>query len=503
MLFMNISILILISSGYLYCLKESGQWVKQNIDRKEHKLYLLYPMSDFILTKTGLEKILNRKEQVTNSIKALYITMKPEFLLKLYWCKRISLILAILFLFNLLSLFGQLQSASNPIVLEEKYIMRPDYGKGSDSVDLKVTMEQIKTEKDKDKTPSSQSKELTVNIAERSYSKEDIPQIFAQAISYLDTNVLADNESKEYVSENLYFCKTIPGTSITVEWKPEDFNLIHSDGRINNEEIGEEGINTTVTAVLTYQEQQLQHRITFHIIPRKYTKEEMLNQKLKEEVTKLAELSKEDNRLELPDTLENYRLKWSGKEGNTGPTLLLLGLVAALLVWIYGEKELENQMTRRKEQMQLDYPEIINKFTLLVNAGMTVKQAWNKVADDYKSKFDQKGTKQRYAYEEMLTTAHELKLGLPETTSYEQYGRRVGLIPYIKFSSLIAQNIKKGNKGFTELLMREALEAFEDRKQEAKRLGEAAATKLLIPMMIMLIIVFLIILIPAFWSFGV
>jgi hypothetical protein len=46
------------------------------------------------------------------------------------------------------------------------------------------------------------------------------------------------------------------------------------------------------------------------------------------------------------------------------------------------------------------------------------------------------------------------------------------------------------------------MEAFEERKEAAKRLGEEAATKLLIPMMIMLIIVFLMILVPAFWSFG-
>jgi hypothetical protein len=103
----------------------------------------------------------------------------------------------------------------------------------------------------------------------------------------------------------------------------------------------------------------------------------------------------------------------------------------------------------------------------------------------------------------MLVTAHELKLGVSEGTAYEQYGRRIGLIPYVKFSSLIAQNLKKGNKGFTELLRQEALEAFEERKELAKRLGEEAGTKLLAPMMLMLLLVFLIILIPAFMSFRI
>jgi hypothetical protein len=71
----------------------------------------------------------------------------------------------------------------------------------------------------------------------------------------------------------------------------------------------------------------------------------------------------------------------------------------------------------------------------------------------------------------------------------------------MKFGSLIAQNLKKGNKGISELLTKEAVDAFEERKETAKRLGEEAGTKLLVPMMIMLVIVFAVIMVPAFLSF--
>jgi hypothetical protein len=172
-------------------------------------------------------------------------------------------------------------------------------------------------------------------------------------------------------------------------------------------------------------------------------------------------------------------------------------------IWFLSDKELDSRMKKRKDQMLFDYPEIINKFTLLVNAGMTIKQAWSKIAEDYFQKSGEKSINKRYAYEEMLVTVHELKLGIPEETAYEQFGRRAGVLPYIKLSSLIAQDLKKGNKGLTELLGREALEAFEERKDLAKRLGEEAGTKLLLPMMIMLIIVFLIIMIPAFSAFSI
>ena len=53
------------------------------------------------------------------------------------------------------------------------------------------------------------------------------------------------------------------------------------------------------------------------------------------------------------------------------------------------------------------------------------------------------------------------------------------------------------------MLGREAEEAFEDRKNLAKKLGEEAGTKMMIPMFLMLIIVFAIVIIPAFFSIQI
>ena len=48
---------------------------------------------------------------------------------------------------------------------------------------------------------------------------------------------------------------------------------------------------------------------------------------------------------------------------------------------------------------------------------------------------------------------------------------------------------------------KEALEAWDERKRKARVLGETAATKLLVPMVMMLAVVMAIIMIPAFLSF--
>ena len=49
-----------------------------------------------------------------------------------------------------------------------------------------------------------------------------------------------------------------------------------------------------------------------------------------------------------------------------------------------------------------------------------------------------------------------------------------------------------------EMLEREAMEAWDERKRKARVLGEAAATKLLVPMIMMLAVVMAVVMIPAF-----
>jgi len=49
----------------------------------------------------------------------------------------------------------------------------------------------------------------------------------------------------------------------------------------------------------------------------------------------------------------------------------------------------------------------------------------------------------------------------------------------------------------------ESIQAFEDRKARARRLGEEAGTKLLLPMFLMLAVVLVIVIVPAFLSMQI
>lgn len=240
--------------------------------------------------------------------------------------------------------------------------------------------------------------------------------------------------------------------------------------------------------------------MSFKIMPRQYSEEELLQIKLKEAVKAANEGGREEGSLELPEEISGYSLIWKEKISDSSSTLLLLGVILAFVAWIGDDRELEKKLKQRKEQMLVDYPEIVNKFVLLINAGMTIKQAWLKITDDYERNSQSKG-KKRHAYEEMALAARELRLGMPEGKVYELFGERTGLMQYIKLASLLVQNLKKGSRSLTQTLIYEAREAFEERKETAKRLGETAGTRLLGPMMALLLIVLMLIMIPAFMSF--
>ena len=181
--------------------------------------------------------------------------------------------------------------------------------------------------------------------------------------------------------------------------------------------------------------------------------------------------------------------------------ILLLGGV--MIVFQFTAEKQKQKEKRKKEirQMQFDYPQLINKFSLYIGAGMTVRRAWIQIVKEYDKEKHYLG--ERTVYEEMRYTMNELKNGRPESECYEAFGRRCESPVYRKFGMLLSQNLRKGTKGLTNLLQREAQEAFEERKNMAKKLGEEAGTKLMIPLFLMLAVGFVIVTVPAFLTIQI
>nr|MCR5777025.1 secretion protein F [Lachnospiraceae bacterium] len=96
----------------------------------------------------------------------------------------------------------------------------------------------------------------------------------------------------------------------------------------------------------------------------------------------------------------------------------------------------------------------------------------------------------------------QMRSGKSEAAAYQEFGTRSGVARYNKLGSLLSQNLKKGSSALLSIMEYEARDAFEDRKAEARKLGEEAGTKLLLPMGMMLMVVMIIVIVPSVLSFG-
>ena len=136
-----------------------------------------------------------------------------------------------------------------------------------------------------------------------------------------------------------------------------------------------------------------------------------------------------------------------------------------------------------------DFPDFVNKLALLINAGLTVRRAWEKIAEDRKNSSD--------FYREAALVMSEIKAGKPEIKAYEDFAKRCRVSEVARFVTVILQNIRKGNAELVYILRVISNECWEMRKNAAKRLGEEAAAKMVLPLMLMFIAILIILATPA------
>ena len=231
---------------------------------------------------------------------------------------------------------------------------------------------------------------------------------------------------------------------------------------------------------------------------KKLTRKEQAQKSIAEAVSRYNEQRSDPDYYYLPDKLNGKKVKWESPADTSGMLLTGLFLIAAMAILVMKGREEQVQLQKRYEELLMDYPGLIMKFTLLVQAGMTVRKAFQKISLDYGRK---RKRNPRPAYEEIRIVCYEMESGVSESEAYRRFGERCGQAKYKTFATLLIQNLQKGSRQMADMLERESTEAWEERKRKARVLGEAAATKLLVPMIMMLIVVMAIVMIPAFMSF--
>ncbi len=316
----------------------------------------------------------------------------------------------------------------------------------------------------------------------------------------MDSWILGENESLDRIEYDLNLITEIPGEPIDVSWELDRYDVMNVYGDLNEDKLSDEGTLVMLKAVLTYREresEQALYECAAMVYSCKTGEAGAVSMQVQDKIKEYDKKTQTKALLTLPDSVGEKQVRFYRTMDRKGIVLMLMSVLILILLYALDKQNQQKELENRRQQMRLDYPEIVNKLTLLLGAGMTAKRAWKKIAEDYAGK-NQK--EKRYAYEEMRYTCHEMDSGVMESESYERFGRRCNLQEYLRLGALLSQNLRKGTKGLGDLLRLETVQAFEERKARARRLGEEAGTKLLIPMFLMLAVVLVIVIVPAFLS---
>ncbi|MDD2968555.1 MAG: hypothetical protein PHT21_03205 [Lachnospiraceae bacterium] len=463
------NLLLIRISLYLY---KQYQSVQKNViySRPSHKDLKKHILEEYLI---ALNPLTDKQQQ--------------RQLLMEYHVNRIKTILLIVLIGTLTGL--AIECGRQPILLKEmSAIEKYDFGEGDRQVHLNAKI-----------NGTDEIEEVILTIPERVYSINEIESLYEEFLVELRQEMLGDNKKSEQIRENLNMVETIKGYPFKVSWSFDQYEYI-SDKGVLSDQIPEQGSELIVFAEIEYDEWKKEELFQCILFPGK-KQEVSLNQMIEEQLKNIIEKTKEDEYLRLPEQIEGIQITWSEK--SSGDTFLVLAgiIITIIIINLALEYELKEKISKREEQMMLDYPELVSKICLFLGAGLTVRSVFQKLGNEYlKKRAD--GMPIKYAYEEIAVTCFELEGGVSEMTGYDNFARRCRQNQYLKLGSILSQNLKKGSARLQEILEAEARAAFENRKSLAKKRGEEAGTKLLLPMMLMMAVIMIIIMVPAFLTFN-
>lgn len=423
--------------------------------------------------------------QLGDKLKTLQPGIPVEQQIREHYLSLYGTLLFVVFVGDLLCVAVWVGAHNSARLIDGSLLFRKAYGEGDVEVNLLAEI------------PGIQEEIFAYLVEERRLTEEELEKSFAEAKELLPKAILGDNDCLEDVRKDLRLVTELEGYPFRITWESGAYSLVNSDGKIHNEELAQ-GEIVTLTARFRYEDWVGEEEFFVQVNPVVYTPQEAIRAEIEELLREREKSTESAEAMTLPEQIGTEPLVWREIIEDSSGYFLLLVLFAAGVIYWGRARELDQRLEARKRELLLDYPEIVNKLALYMGAGMTIRNAFMKMGEDYKK---QREVRKQYVYEEILITCYELQGGKSETEAYDHFGKRCQVQAYIKLSALLSQNIRKGSNDLLRMLRQEAENAFVQRKNLAKKLGEEAGTKLLLPMMMMLCVVMVIIMIPAYFSF--
>lgn len=427
-----------------------------------------------------------RPEQIRRSMTRLYKgnALQTEERVDAYYTDLLNKIIWILLISGSLSvlIWGIYQKQDKG----QLHFSRDDYG--GDEVQYVVSYE------DQEKKLN----QFTITLEPVQYRPEELTKQFQEGFFYLENVMLGDNESLDNIQVDMKLETSIPDSGLKVSWSSDAYEIMDERGMVNNQNLPEAQI-VRLQLELSYEEIAESREYEVVVQPKQLTGVEEEQRRLQKSVEALVQDARYEQEVVIPSDIQGVHLIEEGNQDSIPGMILILGMVFGSMLWFRQKEQLQLQLKQQNRELLREYPCLVNQLVLYLEAGATIKGAFERILHQY----EMAEKKEHPLYEELMVMWNEMHSGVTQEQAYMNLGKRIGLLPYLKLTSLLTQQIRKGAAGVIPLLEEEEHEAFERRKEQAKRMGEEAGTKLLVPMIILMVISMLIVVCPAVMSFAI
>lgn len=152
--------------------------------------------------------------------------------------------------------------------------------------------------------------------------------------------------------------------------------------------------------------------------------------------------------------------------------ILLFAIIMIVALWDMSMNRMSDFVKKRTGDCLAEFPTMVSKLALLINAGMILRDAWILIAKSGEGSF----------YELMQESCDQMENGASEAEAIQAFGTRANSPEIKKFTSTMIQGMQKGNAELTTFLLNQSNELWEQKKQLMLQKGEAAAGKLVAPL---------------------
>ena len=336
---------------------------------------------------------------------------------------------------------------------------------------------------------SGQEESLILSVSPVRLSREEF---------FEKSEVLAEKIREKYFPKNMLVSGDLELPTVDEEdvfllsWTSDKPDVLSHRGSFGLEE-NQDSTTVNLTMTVTYFDYSREFIYEVLVGFGEKSHRELMMEGLEQALNNLEQANPQEKELLIPDEVGGIELELREQRNGSG-RVLLLGLIFGIGAVGVSVSRLHESGKKRDLKLIREYPFFVDDLWLHIEAGMNIKRALQEYVNSANKSDDT-------LVREIKYTLNQIDNGEAEHIAYEELGARIGLPVYISLMRRISQNLRMGNKDLKELMESEVFIALESKRERAKRLGEEASTKLVFPMVVLLVVVMVVIMTPAFMGF--